>query len=58
MAEFVKIPYIITGSFIDEHEIAFTVCYGDFQEAPQSVILITPCTFKQLRSISIDFHGQ
>lgn len=44
MAEFIKIPYIITGSFIDEHEIAstgFTVCYGNFHEAPQSVILIT-----------------
>lgn len=44
MVEFIKIPYIITGSFIDKHEIGFfgfTVGYGDFHQTPQSVILIT-----------------
>lgn len=44
MTELIKIPHIIIGSFIDEHEIfftGFTVCYGYLHEALEAVILVT-----------------
>lgn len=44
MTELIKIPYIVTGSFIDEHEIVFAgfaVCHGHLHEALEAVILIT-----------------
>jgi len=44
MTELIAIPQIITGSFVDEHEIVFTgftVCCGHLHEALEAVILNT-----------------
>ena len=61
MTELLKIPYIITGSFIDEHEIVFTgftVCYGQLHEAQESQFSsLTQYVFKLLRSICTDING-